>query len=127
MNLVDSSGWLEYFADADHAGFFAPAILDTERLIVPTLALLEVFKRVLQQRGEGAALQAVALMRQGRVVELDAELALSAARLGVQHGLALADSVIYATARRCDALLWTQDADFDGLPQVRFVAKRRSG
>lgn len=127
MNLVDSSGWLEYFADGDHAGFFAPAILDTERLIVPTLVLLEVFKRVLQQRGEGPALLAVALMRQGSVVELDAELALSAARLGVQHRLALADSVIYATARRFDALLWTQDADFDGLPQVRFVAKRSSG
>lgn len=127
MNLVDSSGWLEYFADADHAGFFAPAILETEQLIVPTLALLEVFKRVLQQRGEGAALQAVALMRQGRVVELDAGLALSAARLGVQHRLALADSVIYATARCFNALLWTQDADFDGLPEVRFVAKRGSG
>lgn len=127
MNLVDSSGWLEYFADAGNAGFFAPAILETEQLIVPTLALLEVFKRVLQQRGEGAALQAVALMRQGRVVELDAGLALSAARLGAQHRLALADSVIYATARRFNALLWTQDADFDGLPEVRFVAKRGSG
>lgn len=126
MNLVDSSGWLEYFADAANAEFFAPAVLDTEQLIVPTLALLEVFKRVLQQRGEGDALQAAALMRQGQVVELDSALALSAARLGVEHGLALADSVIYATARRVDALLWTQDADFEGLPGVRFVAKHRA-
>ncbi|MFZ2208470.1 MAG: type II toxin-antitoxin system VapC family toxin [Porticoccaceae bacterium] len=125
MNLIDSSGWLEYFADGPNAGFFAPAILDTELLVVPMLALLEVFKRVLQQRGEGDALQAVVLMRQGQVVELDATLALSAARLGVEHGLALADAVIYATARRHDALLWTQDADFDGLPGVRFVAKYR--
>lgn len=125
MNLVDSSGWLEYFADGANAEFFAPAVLDAEQLIVPTLALLEVFKRVLQQRGEGDALQAVALMRQGQVVELDSALALSAARLGVEHGLALADSVIYATASRLDALLWTQDADFDGLPGVRFVAKQR--
>jgi len=125
MNLVDSSGWLEYFADGPNAGFFAPAILDTELLVVPTLSLLEVFKRVLQQRGEGDALQAVVLMRQGQVVELDATLALSAARLGVAHGLALADAVIYATARRYDALLWTQDADFDDLPGVRFVAKHR--
>ena len=123
MNLVDSSGWLEYFADAPNAEFFAPAILDTERLIVPTLALLEVFKRVLLQRGEGKALHAVALMRQGRVVELDSAVALSAARLGLVHRLALADSVIYATARSFDALLWTQDADFDGLPGVRFMAK----
>lgn len=123
MNLVDSSGWLEYFADAANADFFAAAILDTEQLIVPTLALLEVFKRVLQQRGEGDALQAIALMRQGRVVELDSAIALSAARLGVEHGLALADSVVYATARGLDALLWTQDADFDSLPSVRFVAR----
>ena len=126
MNLVDSSGWLEYFADDANAGFFAAAILDTEQLIVPTLSLLEVFKRVLQQRGEGDALQAVALMRQGQVIELDATLALSAARLAMAHGLALADAVIYATARSFDALLWTQDADFDGLPSVRFVAKQRT-
>lgn len=126
MNLVDSSGWLEYFADDANAGFFAAAILDTEQLIVPTLSLLEVFKRVLQQRGEGDALQAVALMRQGQVIELDATLALSAARLAIEHGLALADAVIYATARSFDALLWTQDADFDGLPSVRFVAKQRT-
>ncbi|MGB5234239.1 MAG: type II toxin-antitoxin system VapC family toxin [Candidatus Macondimonas sp.] len=127
MNLVDSSGWLEYFADGLNATFFASAILDTEQLVVPTLSLLEVFKRVLQQRGEGDALQAVAvaLMRQGQVVELDSVLALSAARLGVEHRLALADSVIYATARRFGALLWTQDADFEGLPGVRFVAKYR--
>jgi predicted nucleic acid-binding protein len=125
MNLVDSSGWLEYFADGPNAAFFAPAILDTEQLVVPTLSLLEVFKRVLQQRGEGDALQAVALMRQGQVVELDSVLALSAARLGVEHRLALADSVVYATARRLDALLWSQDADFEGLPGVRFVAKSR--
>lgn len=125
MNLVDSSGWLEYFADASNAGFFAPAILDTEQLLVPTLALLEVFKRVFQQRGEGDALQAVALMRQGQVVDLDSVLALSAARFGAEHRLALADSVIYATARRFGALVWTQDADFEGLPDVRFVAKSR--
>ena len=105
MNLVDSSGWLEYFADGPNATFFASTILDTEQLVVPTLSLLEVFKRVLQQRGEGDALQAVALMRQGQVVELD--------------------SVIYATARRFGALLWTQDADFEDLPGVRFVAKSR--
>lgn len=127
MNLVDSSGWLEYFADETNADFFAPAILDTAQLIVPTLALLEVFKRVLQQRGEGDALQAVALMRQGRIIELDSYLALSAARLGAQHGLALADSVIYATARQFDAQLWTQDADFAALPDVRYIAKGAPG
>lgn len=97
--------------------------MDTARLIVPTISLLEVFKRVLQQRGEDAALQAVAHMRQGEVVALDAEIALSAAHLGVTHKLPLADSVMLATARKCSAVLWTQDADFEGIEQVRYVAR----
>ena len=125
MNVVDSSGWLEYFADAANASFFAKSIADTERLVVPTISLLEVFKRVLQQRGENAALQAVAHMRQGRVVPLDAEAALVAAKLGVEHKLPLADSVILATARLHGATVWTQDADFKGIEGVRYVAKSR--
>ncbi|MBI3568001.1 MAG: type II toxin-antitoxin system VapC family toxin [Gemmatimonadetes bacterium] len=125
MNVVDSSGWLEYFADGPHAAFFAPAIERTDRLVVPTLSLTEVFKRVLQQRDETAALAAVAVMHQGRVVELDGALALAAAKLGVEHRLPLADSVIYATARATSATLWTQDADFDGLPGVRYRAAER--
>lgn len=123
MNVVDSSGWLELFGDSANAGFFARALADTERLVVPTNSLLEVFKRILQQRGENAALLAVAHMRQGRVVTLDSELALSAAKLGTVHRLPLADSVILATARRHGAILWTQDADFEGLEGVRYVAK----
>jgi toxin FitB len=124
VNVVDSSGWLEYFADAANAGFFAPAILDTDNLIVPTISLLEVFKRVHQQRGENDALSAVALMRQGRVIDLDSALALRAAKLGIDHALPLADPVILATARRFEATLWTQDADFEGIEGVRFKAKR---
>lgn len=123
MNLVDSSGWLEFFADGANAGFFAKAITDTGRLLVPTISLLEVFKRVLQQRGEDAALQAVAHMRQGSVVALDADIALAAAHLGVAHKLPLADSVMLATARRYGAALWTQDADFEGIDGVRYVSK----
>jgi len=121
MNVVDSSGWLEYFGDGKNAAFFAPAIEDTRRLIVPTLSLFEVFKRVLQQRGEAAALQAAALMHQGRIVDLTATLALAAARLSTEERLALADSVILATARAHGATLWTQDADFDGREGVRYV------
>ncbi|NIR89888.1 MAG: type II toxin-antitoxin system VapC family toxin, partial [Gammaproteobacteria bacterium] len=90
MNVVDSSGWLEYFADGPNADFFAPAILDAEDLLVPAISLLEVFKRVYQQRGENAALSAVALMRQGEVIDLDGELALAAAKLGVDRKLPLA-------------------------------------
>jgi predicted nucleic acid-binding protein len=123
VNVVDSSGWLEFFADGANANFFAKAIADTERLVVPTISMLEVFKRVLQQRGENAALQTAAHMRQGRVVPLDAATALAAAKLGVEHKLPLADSVILATARQHGATVWTQDADFRGLEGVRHVAK----
>lgn len=122
MNVVDSSGWLEYFANGRNAGFFAPAVEDTSRLLVPTLSLFEVFKRILQQRGEPSALQAVALMHQGRVVDLDATLALAAARLSTQERLPLADSVMLATARAFSATLWTQDSDFEGQDGVRFVS-----
>jgi predicted nucleic acid-binding protein len=120
VNVVDSSGWLEYFADGPSASFFAPAIEDTTDLIVPTVSLYEVFKRVLQQRGENAALTAVAVMQQGEVVDLTGSLALSAATLSAAHKLPLADSVMYATARAFDATLWTQDADFEKLPHVRY-------
>jgi toxin FitB len=123
LNVVDSSGWLEFFADGANAGFFAKAIIDTDHLVVPTLSLLEVFKHVLRERGENAALQAVAHMRQGKVVALDADLALAAAHLGLALKLPLADSVILATARRHSATLWTQDSDFDGIENVRYVAK----
>ena len=126
MNVVDSSGWLEYFADGPAAGFFAPAIEDAGKLIVPTVSLYEVFKRVFQQRGENAALSAVAVMQQSEVVELSATLALSAATISAQLKLPMADSVMYATARALDATLWTQDADFEELLHVRYrpAAKR---
>jgi len=124
MNLVDSSAWLEYFADGPNAKFFAAAVEDTEKLVVPTICLLEVFKRVLQQRGESDALSVVTQMQQGRVVELDASLALGAARLGFDLKLPLADSVILATARAYKATIWTQDADFEGLAGVKYRAKR---
>ena len=124
MNVVDSSGWLEYFADAENAGFFAPAIEDTDRLVVPSPSIYEVFKRILQQRSEGEALQAIALMQQGLLVDLTATLALSAAHLSLREQLPLAGSVILATARAYDATLWTQDADFEGLEGVQYMAER---
>jgi predicted nucleic acid-binding protein len=124
VNIVDSSGWLEYLADAPNSNFFAPPIEDTGNLIVPTISILEVFKKVCQQRGEDDALQAVALMHQGKVVDLDSALALSAAKLGLEVGLPLADSVILATARAHHATIWTQDKDFEGLEGVRFKSKK---
>ena len=123
MNLVDSSGWLEYFADGHNARFFAPALEDTENLIVSTMNIYEVFKRVLQQRGEDAALQAAALMHQAAVVEVTSPIAMDAARLSVELKLPMADSLILATARAYGAALWTQDDDFEGIPDVNFTRK----
>ncbi|HEX4684639.1 MAG TPA: type II toxin-antitoxin system VapC family toxin [Gemmatimonadaceae bacterium] len=125
-NVVDSSAWLEYFAGGPGADHFAAAIEAVDRLIVPAVCLLEVFRMVLRQRGESEALQAVALMQQGRVVDLEASLALSAGKLGVEHKLPIADSIVYATARLVGGIVWTQDADFDGLPGVEFFPKSRS-
>jgi predicted nucleic acid-binding protein len=121
MNVVDSSGWLEFFADGPNAGFFAPAIHKTGELVVPTVSLYEVFKRVLQQRDESQALQAVALMEQGTVIELSSTLALAAAKLSFDLHLPMADSIMLATARAHNATFWTQDADFEGFEGVRYV------
>jgi predicted nucleic acid-binding protein len=123
MNLVDSCGWLEYFADGPQADFYAAALEDPDSLIVPTICLLEVFKRVLQQRGEDAALQAAAAMHQGLIVPLDAVLALRAGRISRDLKLPLADSVILATAHTYLAVIWTQDAHFKGLQGVRYTEK----
>lgn len=125
MNLVDSCGWLEYFADAPNANFFAKPIEDIENLLVPSLCILEVFKSVLRQRGEDAALQAVALMEQGMIVDLDTSIALSAAKLGLEYKLPLADSIILATAIANDATVWTQDTDFKGIDSVKYITKKK--
>lgn len=120
MNVVDSSGWLEYFAEGANARHFASPIEDVKRLIVPTISIAEVFKRVILQRGEATALIAVALMQQGRVVDLTSSIAIDAARIGVEERIPLADSLILATARATNAVLWTQDSDFKNVRGVRF-------
>jgi predicted nucleic acid-binding protein len=123
VNVVDSSAWLEFFADGPNARVFAEPLEQTETLLVPSVCLYEVFKIVLRQRGESAALQAVAAMRQGQVVDLTERIALLAGELSLQHKLPMADSIILATARLYDAHIWTQDADFEGMEGVTFVAK----
>jgi toxin FitB len=124
MNVVDSSAWLEYFANGPNSSFFATPVEETAELVVPSLTIYEVFKRVLQQRDEGDALRAVAVMQQGSVVDLDVRLALSAARLSLDTRLPMADSVVLATAKLHHATLWTQDADFEGLPGVRYRPRK---
>ena len=126
MNVVDSCGWLEYFANGANADFFAPAIEATEDLLVPSLTLFEVFKRILQQRTETDAMRAIALMRQGRVIELSDTLALGAARLSFDLKLPLADSIILYSAHHHGAKLWTQDAHFESVEGIRFVRKAGS-
>jgi toxin FitB len=125
MNVVDSSAWLEYFADGPNAKSFAGVIEDMNHLIVPTLCLLEVFKKVLSQKGETAALDKVAQMHQGKIVDLDASIALNAAKLGFSLRLPLADSVVLATARMHQAVLWTQDGDFEGIEGVKYFSKKK--
>ena len=124
MNVVDSSGWLDYFADGPNADFFAPAIEATSELIVPAISVYEVFKRVLQQRSESEALQAIAVMMRGRGVDLDAQLALAAARVSTQYRIPMADSIILTTARVHGAILWTQDEHFEPIESVRYIAKQ---
>ena len=126
MNVVDSSAWLEYFGDGPNAAVFAEAIESPGELAVPTLTLFEVFKRTHQLTDESTALEAIAVMLQGRVVDLTATLAIDAARLSLDTGLAMADAIILATARAEDAVLWTQDSHFEGLENVEFHEKQET-
>ena len=122
-NLVDSCGWLEYFADGDNADFFAPALEDTENLIVPSLCIAEVFKVLLREKDENIARTALSAMRKGNVVDFDTDIALEAARISIIHRLSLADSIIYATGKKQKALIWTQDKHFGNLSGVSFTSK----
>lgn len=123
MNVVDSSAWLEYFAGGPNATYFAPAIEDPRRLVVPSICLVEVFRRLMQQVGLEAALRGTAGMQSGLVVPLDDALARDAGRIVVERKLPLADSIVLATAMAHDALLWTQDGDFVGYAKLRYRAK----
>ncbi|HLO15473.1 MAG TPA: type II toxin-antitoxin system VapC family toxin [Anaerolineales bacterium] len=123
MNVVDSSGWLEYFGEGKNASFFARPIQDIENLAVPTICIYEVFKRLLLLRGKEEALRAVGVMSLGQVIELNRQLAMNAAKISLDFKLALADSIILATARINDATLWTQDEHFRDLDGVKYIKK----
>jgi predicted nucleic acid-binding protein len=124
INLVDSCGWLEYFAEGGNVEFYADVIEGTNNLIVPSLCCAEVFKVLLREKGESIALSAISAMRQGKIIDLDIKLAMEAAKVGVYLKLSLADSIIYATAKSQEALLWTQDKHFENLPDVKYTPKR---
>lgn len=123
MNLLDSSGWIEYFADGPNADQFAPVVAAPDALLVPTIVLHEVYRWADREGGEPAASRAVSAMQVGVLVPLDPDLALDAARLARRHRLPTADSIIYATGQARSAVVWTQDEDFADLPRVRYFAK----
>jgi predicted nucleic acid-binding protein len=123
MNVVDSSGWLEYFTDSPNADAFKPIIEDQAHLIIPTVCLYEVFKITLSRVGEEEAVRVAGLMSFGQLIDFDREVALVAAPISMQHKLAMADSIIYATAQMHNATLWTQDEHFKDLPGVQYVGK----
>ena len=124
MNIVDLSGWIEYIADAANANFFERSIIDSENLLVPTICLYEVFKRVLQEFGEERALDAMGIMSLGTIIALDRQIAIHAAQISNELRLAMADSIILATARAYDATLWTQDEHFKGIEGIKYKEKR---
>ena len=122
---MDSSAWLSYFAGDKNAAAFAKAIEAIDELLVPSITLTEVFKCIVRQRDEDVALEAIAHMEQGKVVSLGSALAVEAAVYGLKHKLPLADSIIYATAKKYSAVIWTQDADFKVLPNVKYFQKAK--
>lgn len=124
MNIVDSSGWLAYFADESNAKHFLTPLSDSALLVVPTLTIYEVFKVILRETSENEALQADVAMQKGTVVDLTTPLALAASRLSLEHNLPMADSIILATAQEFNAILWTQDSDFKNMSNVKYFPKK---
>jgi len=124
MNIVDSSGWLSYFADEPNAKYFLAPLHDAASLVVPTVTIYEVFKVVLRESNENDALQAAVAMQRGKVVDLSAPLAIAASKLSLAYNLPMADSIILATAKEFNAILWTQDSDFEKIPRVKYFPKK---
>ena len=124
MNIVDSSGWLAYFADEPNSKHFLIPLNDTASLVVPTVTIYEVFKVVLRESSENEALHAVVAMQKGTVVDLTSPLAIAASKLSLEHNLPMADSIILATAKEFDATLWTQDADFKNINGVKYFPRK---
>ncbi len=122
MNIIDSSGWLEYFSDGPNAKHYLSPLNDTSSLIVPVITIYEVFKVVLRESGENNALQAVAAMQKGKIIDITADIAMNGAKLSLQHDLPMADSIILATARTYKCIIWTQDSDFRNIEGVNYFS-----
>lgn len=124
MNLVDSSGWLEYLSDSKNAKNFAEAIENTEELLVSSINIYEIYKKTLKERDENTALEIIGLMRQAKVVDVTSSIAVQAAKLSYEKNIPMADSIIYTTAIVNEAIVWTQDIDFKGLDSVNYFTKK---
>lgn len=123
MNLVDSSGWLEYFSDGPNANIFDEPLNDISNLIVPTICMYEVFKVILRERNDDDALQAIAVMQQGKIIELSMEISIQAAKNSLEFKIPMADSIILTTAQIYNAIIWTQDVDFKNMQDVKYFPK----
>ncbi len=126
MNIVDSSGWLEFFADGPNADAFSEPLSNTELLIVPSISVFEIFKVVLRERDDDSALMAVSLMKQGKIVDLSFELSIQAAKMSHDYKIPMADSIILTTAFAYEATVWTQDSDFKEFQNVKYFPKLKS-
>ena len=124
MNIVDSSGWLAYFADEHNAKNFVTPLSDSNSLVVPTVTIYEVFKVILRESSENDALQAIVAMQKGVVVDLTPSLAIAASKLSLEHNLPMVDSVILAIAKEFNAILWTQDSHLKNISHVKYFSKK---
>ncbi|MEW5829789.1 MAG: type II toxin-antitoxin system VapC family toxin [Chloroflexota bacterium] len=124
MNVIDSSGWVEYTTDEENADFFEHPIQETDDLLVPAICIYEVFKRVLREFGEERALEVAGQMSSGTIVAVDRQIAINAAKISNESKLAMADSLILATARVYNATLWTQDEHFKDIEGVKYIEKK---
>jgi len=124
MNVVDSSGWLAYFADEPNAKHFLAPLSDPASLVVPAVTIYEVFKVIIRESGENDALLAAMAMQKGTVVDLTVSLAIAASKLSLEHDLPMADSIILATAQECGATIWTQDSDFETMNNVKYFPRK---
>ena len=123
MNVVDTSGWLEYFEGGHNARKFSIPIKEIEELVVPTICIYEISKVILRESDENHLLQALAAIQKGQIVALTHSIATAAAKVSLKYKLPMADSIIYTTAKSCNATVWTQDIDFEGLPNVNYIPK----
>jgi len=127
MNIVDSSGWLEYFSGGPNSDQFAKPLQDSSTLIVPVITIYEVFKVVLRESSENEAIQVIAAMQKGTIISFTTSIAMNASRLSLQHRLPMADSIILSTAQYYKCIIWTQDSDFENLSNVKFFPKIKVG